>query len=118
MLVDTSVWIDHLRNRNDRLSAQLEAGEVWIHPFVIGELACGSLAERRKVLALLSALPGAPMAEHDEVMRFVETHGLFSKGLGWVDVHLLRSAQIMQLSFWTLDKRLAAVGRELGLEPT
>jgi predicted nucleic acid-binding protein len=117
VLVDTSVWIDHFRKRNDRLSAQLEAGEVWIHPFVIGELACGSLSERRKVLTLLSALPGAPMAEHDEVMRFVETHGLFGKGLGWIDMHLLRSAQIMQLPFWTLDKRLAAVARDLGLEP-
>ena len=117
MLVDTSVWIDHLRNRNDRLSAQLEAGEVWIHPFVIGELACGSLSERLKVLRLLSALPGAPMAEHDEVMRFVEMHGLFSKGLGWIDMHLLRSAQIVHLPFWTLDKRLAAVAHDLGLEP-
>ena len=117
MLVDTSVWIDHFRNRNDRLSAQLGAGEVWTHPFVIGELACGSLSERRRVLTLLSALPGAPIAEHDEVMRFVETHGLFGKGLGWIDMHLLRSAQIMQLPFWTLDKRLAAVAHDLGLEP-
>jgi predicted nucleic acid-binding protein len=117
VLVDTSVWIDHFRNRNDRLSAQLEAGGVWTHPFVIGELACGSLSQRRKVLTLLSALPGAPMAEHDEMMRFVETHGLFSKGLGWIDMHLLRSAQIVQLTFWTLDKRLAAAARELGLAP-
>ena len=118
MLVDTSVWIDHFRNRNDRLSGLLEAGQVWIHPFVIGELACRSLSQRRRVLVLLSALPGAPEAQHDEVMDFVETHGLFSKGLGWIDVHLLRSAQIVQLPFWTLDKRLASAAHELGLEPS
>jgi predicted nucleic acid-binding protein len=117
VLVDTSVWIDHFRARNDRLSELLEAGQVWIHPFVIGELACGSLAQRRKILTLLSALPGAPEAEHDEVMDFIETHALYSKGLGWIDIHLLRSAQIVQLPFWTLDKRLALAAHELGLAP-
>lgn len=117
MLVDTSVWIDHFRTRNVRLSELLGAGQVWIHPFVIGELACGSFSQRRKVLTLLSALPGVPQAEHDEVMNFVEANALFSKGLGLIDIHLLRSAQIMQLPFWTLDKRLAAVVHELGLSP-
>jgi predicted nucleic acid-binding protein len=117
VLVDTSVWIDHFRARNARLSELLERGQVWVHPFVIGELACGSLSDRRKILMLLSALPGAPLAEHDEVMRFVETRTLFSKGLGWIDIHLLRSAQIMQLPFWTLDKRLSAAAHDLGLSP-
>jgi predicted nucleic acid-binding protein len=117
VLVDTSVWIDHFRARNDRLSELLEAGQVWVHPFVIGELACGSLSQRGKVLTLLSALPGAPEAEHDEVMDFIEAHALYSKGLGWIDIHLLRSAQIVQLPFWTLDKRLALAARELGLAP-
>jgi predicted nucleic acid-binding protein len=117
VLVDTSVWIDHFRNRNARLSEQLEAGQVWIHPFVIGELACGSLSQRRKVLSLLAALPSAPMAEHDEVMEFVDARGFYGKGLGWIDLHLLLSARIVQLPFWTLDKRLAAAASELGLEP-
>lgn len=117
MLVDTSVWIDHFRVRNARLSELLEAGQVWIHPFVIGELACGSLSQRRKILTLLSALPGVTEAEHDEVMDFIEANGLFSKGLGWIDIHLLRSAQILQLPFWTLDKRLASAAQELGLAP-
>lgn len=118
MLVDTSVWIDHFRSRNAQLSELLEAGQVWIHPFVIGELACGSLLQRRKILMLLSALPGVPAAGHDEVMDFIETRALFSKGLGWIDMHLLRSAQIVQLPFWTLDKRLAAAAQELGLART
>lgn len=117
MLVDTSVWIDHFRARNARLSELLEAGQVWIHPFVIGELACGSLSQRHKILVLLSALPAVPEAEHDEVMDLIEAHDLHSKGLGWIDMHLLRSAQILQLPFWTLDKRLAAAARELGLAP-
>jgi predicted nucleic acid-binding protein len=118
VLVDTSVWIDHFRNRNAKLSELLEAGQVWIHPFVIGELACGSLSQRRKVLMLLSALPGVPMAEHDEVMELIDTRGLYSKGLGWIDMHLLRSAQIMQLPFWTLDKRLSGAAHDLGLAPS
>ena len=115
MLVDTSVWVDHFRTRNAKLSELLEAGQVWTHPFVIGELACGSLSQRRRVLMLLSALPAAPAAEHHEVMAFVESHGLYSKGLGWIDMHLLVSAHIVRLPFWSLDKRLSAAARELGL---
>ena len=117
MLVDTSVWIDHFRNRNARLSELLEAGQVWSHPFVIGELACGSLSQRRKILTLLAALPSAPVAEHGEVLGFIETRGLYGKGLGWIDMHLLVSAHIVQLPFWSLDKRLAAAASDLGLKP-
>jgi predicted nucleic acid-binding protein len=117
VLVDTSVWVHHFRQGNAKLSEQLDAGQVWIHPFVIGELACGSLSQRKRVLTLLSALPAVPVAEHDETLKFIETHELFSKGLGWIDMHLLLSARIMQLPFWSLDKRLADVARDLGLEP-
>jgi predicted nucleic acid-binding protein len=117
VLVDTSVWVDHLRQGNAKLSEQLDAGQVWIHPFVIGELACGSLSQRKKVLTLLSALPMVPVAGHDETLKFVDTHQLFSKGVGWIDMHLLVSARIMQLPLWSLDKRVSAVARELGLEP-
>jgi predicted nucleic acid-binding protein len=116
VLVDTSVWIDHFRTRNNTLSQQLEAGEVWSHPFVIGELACGTLAHRSKVLMLLAALPAAPLAEYEEVITFIDSRRLFGKGLGWIDLHLLVSAHILRLAFWTLDKRLAAASRELGLE--
>jgi predicted nucleic acid-binding protein len=118
VLVDTSVWVDHFRRGNAKLSEQLEAGQVWIHPFVIGELACGSLSQRRNVLTLLAALPSAPMADHDEVMEFVETRGLYSRGLGWIDLHLLLSARIVQLPFWTLDKRLALAALAIGLQPS
>lgn len=115
MLVDTSVWVDHLRRRNTTLVTLLEQMQVWTHAFVIGELACGKLAQREKLLGALTALPHAPVAAHDEVLVFLESHGLMGRGLGWVDVHLLASAMLAKLPFWTLDKRLAAVAATLQL---
>ncbi len=115
MLVDTSVWIDHLRRGNAALAARLEAGEVSSHPFVIGELGCGTLRRRRDVLALLSALPRLPVAEHEEAMAFVEAHALMETGIGWVDVHLLASAKLAKTVLWTRDRRLDAVARSLGI---
>ncbi len=115
MLVDTSVWVDHLRRGNGTLVDLLEQARVWIHTFVIGELACGNLAQRAKVLGLLAALPHVPIAGHDEALAFVETHRLMGRGLGWIDVHLLASAKLAKLPFWTMDKRLAAVATELRL---
>jgi predicted nucleic acid-binding protein len=116
MLVDTSVWVDHLRRRNATLVGLLEQAQVWTHAFVVGELACGNLAQRNKVLSALVALPHAPVASHDEVLGFLETHHLMGRGLGWVDVHLLVSARLGRLPFWTLDKRLAAVVSALQLQ--
>lgn len=112
MLVDTSVWIDHLRRGNQTLSTLLEDGIVWCHPFVIGELACGGLSDRDSVLALLAVLPRPPLAEHDEVLEFVNRNGLAGSGLGWIDVHLLASARLGGIGIWTLDRNLerAAVG--------
>src|SRR4051812_40132187 len=115
MLVDTSVWIDHFRRKNARLSALLEASQVWSHRFVIGELACGNLARRREVLAYLDALPQAPLVDHAEVRGFIESHGLSGRGLGWIDVHLLASARLASVPFWTIDKRLAAAARTLAV---
>lgn len=117
MLVDTSVWVDHLRSRNAKLRELLESTEVWIHPFVIGELACGNLSRRAKVIELLDALPKVPVADHEEVLQFVTTHRLSGRGLGWIDMHLLASAQLAGLPFWTLDKRLALAAKQLALEP-
>lgn len=111
MLVDTSVWIDHFRSRNRRLVEQLDTAEVWTHPFVIGELACGNLARRREVLTHLEALPKAPLVEHEEVMMLVEALRLSGRGLGWVDAHLLASARLAHIPLWTLDKRLEAIAR-------
>ena len=117
MLVDTSVWIDHLRRGNDLLADRLRGGEVWTHPFVIGELACGALARRREILELLAALPHAPLLDHQEALAFVEAHQLMAQGLGWVDVHLLASARRGRIPVWTLDRRLDWAARRLHLVP-
>ena len=117
MLVDTSVWIDHLRRRNARLSDLLETVQVWTHPFVIGELACGNLARRREILSLLAALPTAPVVDHEEVLQFIEASHLSGRGLGWTDVHLLASARLAGMPLWTMDKRLAIAARDLSISP-
>jgi len=105
MLVDTSVWVDHLRRRNATLVGLLEQAQVWTHAFVVGELACGNLAQRNKVLSALTALPHAPVASHDEVLAFLETHHLMGRGLGWVDIHLVASARLegFPSGRWTND---------------
>ena len=114
MLVDTSVWVDHLRRGNAILAMHLGRADVWCHPFVIGELACGRLKNRREVLALLSALPQVRQADHDEVLAFVESNSLSGSGIGWVDAHLLASALLTSVPLWTLDRRLASMARTLG----
>ncbi len=118
MLVDTSVWVDHLRRGNADLASALEAGEVWCHAFVQGELACGHLINRRHILSLLAALPQAPEATHAEALAFLEARGLMAKGLGWVDVHLLASALLAGLPLWTLDRPLARAAAQLGMGPS
>jgi predicted nucleic acid-binding protein len=117
MLVDTSVWVDHFRRRNTALSARLDANQVWTHEFVVGELACGNLSRRREILSSLAALPHAPLADHDQVLRLVSDRHLMGKGLGWIDMHLLAAAMSADVLFWTLDKRLAAAAVDLGLAP-
>ena len=114
MLVDTSVWIDHFRRGNQTLAARLEDGVVCCHPFVIGELACGGLSDRDHVLALLAVLPQPPLAEHDEVLEFVDRTGLAGSGLGWIDVHLLASARLGGIGIWTLDRKLKRAAVEIG----
>ncbi|HEU4384583.1 MAG TPA: type II toxin-antitoxin system VapC family toxin [Anaeromyxobacteraceae bacterium] len=108
-LVDTSVWVDHLRRGSPRLRRLLEDGEVLGHPFVIGEVACGALANRVEVLDLLGSLPRAVEASHVEALHALQAHRLHGKDLGWVDVHLLASALLSDAGLWTLD---AALGRE------
>ncbi len=116
ILVDTSVWVDHLRRGNASLSTSLESAEVLCHPFIIGELACGNLTRRKEILSLLSKLPECPVAEHDEMLAFVETNRLMASGIGWIDVHLLASVALSQAQLWTLDRRLAEIARSLGLK--
>ncbi|MDQ7844267.1 MAG: PIN domain-containing protein [Armatimonadota bacterium] len=117
ILVDTSVWVDHLRRGSAELGRLLEEGEVVTHPFVIGELACGAVPHRREFLTLLSALPSATVAEHDEVLQFVERHRLYGRGLGWIDVHLLASARLSAAALWTLDRPLQQAAAALRLAP-
>lgn len=115
MLVDTSVWINHFRRPNADLEYLLVEGRVTTHPFVIGELACGSLGRRAEVLRLIEALPAAPVATHEEVMTFIERQHLHGAGLGWTDVHLLASARLIRQSLWSADRRLRAAAVRLGL---
>ncbi|HJQ59832.1 MAG TPA: PIN domain-containing protein [Vineibacter sp.] len=116
ILVDTSVWIDHLRSDDEWLAGLLRAGRVLVHPFVIGELALGSLRQRNLILRALQRLPHATVATHLEVMRFVEEHALFSLGIGYVDAHLLAAVRLTQgASLWTRDRQLLAAAQRLGV---
>lgn len=115
ILVDTSVWVDHLRSGDAQLAALLERGGVVMHPFVVGEIACGSLTHRGSIIELLCELPAAAVAESEEVLGFIERHALHGKGIGYVDVHLLASVALTQgACLWTRDKRLQAAAEELG----
>jgi len=115
ILVDTSVWVDHLRRGDVELAALLDGNAVLIHPFVIGELACDSLADSGTVLDLLKDLPAARIAEADEVLTFIERHRLHGKGIGYVDVHLLAAVALTDgATLWTRDKQLDAAAVGLG----
>jgi hypothetical protein len=115
VLVDTSVWVEHLRAGGTGLEALLDSGEVACHPFVVGELSCGHLTNRAEVLSLLRALPMAEALEHEEALRFIDSRRLMGKGLGYVDVHLLASAVLAGVPLWTLDRRLSEASSRLGL---
>jgi predicted nucleic acid-binding protein len=116
ILVDTSVWIDHLRSGELSLAAALEAGRVMMHPFVLGELACGNLANRSEVLELLGNLPAAPTATDPEAVDFIERRSLMGRGVGYIDVHLLASIALSgDGRLWTRDRRLAAAATDLEL---
>jgi predicted nucleic acid-binding protein len=119
ILVDTSVWVDHLRVGDKALSSLLDAGMVLAHPFVIGELALGNLRQRGIVLSALSNLPHASVATDAEVLHFIDRHALFGRGIGYVDTHLLAAARLTAAAeLWTNDKRLHGVAVQLGLAIT
>lgn len=115
ILLDTSVWVDHLRQRDPAIVAVLEAAQAAVHVFVIGELACGNLKWPRRVIDLLQALPQLARATDDEVLSFIERHTLMGRGIGYVDAHLLAAAAIGGSCLWTRDKRLRVIAAELGL---
>jgi hypothetical protein len=114
-LVDTSVWVDHFRRGQPALVRLLESDAVECHPFVIGELACGNLKNRAEIIELLRHLPQTAIAEHEDVLAMVERCGLMGAGIGWIDAHLLASAMIARTCIWTIDRRLHAVARKLGV---
>ena len=115
VLVDTSIWVTHLHHGSRQLEKLLMGAEVMCHPFIIGELACGNLKNRNEIISLLQSLPMAPTIEFDEFLFFINRNHLIGKGIGFVDVHLLASAQLTGVPFWTADKRLKSAADQLEL---
>jgi predicted nucleic acid-binding protein len=115
ILVDTSVWIDHLRQGDAPLTDMLQHGRVLGHPFVIGELATENLCQRDKILHALQGLPRAVVAHDTEVLDLIERETLFGSGLGYIDVHLLASARLSAAWLFTRDERLQAAARRLSV---
>ena len=115
VLVDTSIWIEHLRTGHNRLEALLFAAEVACHPHIIGELACGNINNRAEILGLLQQLPAVATIAPDEYLFFVEKHRLMGTGIGFVDIHLLASALLSGVPLWTGDRRLREAADALGI---
>jgi predicted nucleic acid-binding protein len=116
ILVDTSVWVDHLRRGDSVLAGLLQSCQVLMHPFVIGELALGGLRPDTQVLALLQALPEASVATDSEVLLLITTHNLSGRGIGYVDAHLLAATRLtLGASLWTCDKRLQTAAVHLNV---
>lgn len=117
ILVDTSVWIDHLRTGDGLLARLLGGGVVLVHPFVIGELALGRLKQRHDVLTALDDLPRSEVATDTEVLQLVEREALFGRGVGYVDAHLLAAVRLTAgARLWTRDRRLHAIAVALGVD--
>ena len=115
VLVDTSIWVTHLRQGSRQLENLLMDAEVMCHPFIIGELACGNLKNRNEIISLLHSLPMASTIEFDEFLFFIDQNHLMGKRVGFVDVHLLASAQLTGVPLWTADKRLKSAADQLEL---
>ena len=115
ILVDSSVWVDHFRQGDAQLETLLITGKVLAHPFIIGELALGTLRRRNMVLGYLRNLPQATNVSEEEALEFIERYSLFGLGIGYVDAHLLASARLSRATLWTRDKRLNAAVVKLGL---
>ena len=116
ILVDTSVWIDHLHYADEELKELLLSVQVCIHPYILGELSCGNISNRKEILSLLDALPRIDSVLDEEVFILIEDRKLFGKGLGFIDVHLLASAMIHHVPIWTRDKALKQVAGEFGID--
>ena len=115
ILVDTSIWVSHLRQSSRQLEKLLMNAEVMCHPFIIGELTCGNLKNRNEIISLLQSLPMAPTVEFDEFLFFIDRNHMMGQGVGFVDVHLLASAQLAEVLLWTADKKLKSSADQLEL---
>jgi hypothetical protein len=115
VLVDTSIWVAHLRRGDRHLERLLMDTEVICHPFIIGELACGNIVNRNEILSLLKSLPSAPVLEFDEFLFFIDENQLMRIGIGFVDVHILASAKLSGTPLWTADKKLNSAASNLSL---
>ena len=114
-LADTSVWVEHFRRGHTGLRKLLEEGEIVMHPFVYGELACGNLPDRTHTLRLLAALPRLALTNDASVLRAIDLRKWSGRGIGWIDAHLLTAALLTEASFWTQDRRLRALAAEAGV---
>jgi hypothetical protein len=115
VLADTSVWITHLRKGEPLLAELLNRGAVLMHPFIVGELACGNLRDRLRLLRDLNSLPRVVSATQDEVFRLIEDRCLSGRGIGWIDANLLASSLLTNCALWTRDGRLQRVAGDMGL---
>jgi predicted nucleic acid-binding protein len=113
ILVDTSIWVTHLRDGNKQLEELLMDAQVMCHPFIIGELACGNIKNRYEIISLLKALPETEVVDFDEFLVFTDQNHLMGKGIGFVDIHLLASAKLAGVKLWTADKRLASAADQI-----
>ena len=116
ILVDTSVWIKHLREGDKNLTELLEQGLVACHPFIIGEIACGGIKNRHEIIGLLNDLPSTDILDHSEIMEFIENRKIMNKGIGYIDVHLLGSALVSGTPLWTFDRALRKIAVQLSIE--
>jgi len=116
VLVDTSVWISHLKRANKELQNLLLEGYVFVHPFVIGEIACGRLKHRDEILTYLSALPQSKFVDHIEIFYFIGKQKLMGTGLGYIDTHLLASCLLTDIQLWTEDKVLRDTSKEFDIQ--
>ncbi|HOT47112.1 MAG TPA: PIN domain-containing protein [Spirochaetota bacterium] len=115
VLVDTSIWIEHFRRSHPRLEELLNNTDVAIHPFIIGELACGTMKNREEILNLLQTLDSSPEISLQELLRFIEMNKLQGKGIGFIDINLLASSLLSDCKLWTKDKKLHDVAQKMGI---
>ena len=113
VLADSSIWIEHLREGIREFNALLDKDAVGVHPYVVGELACGTLPDRESFLETLACMPKTSTVSHDEAMAFLDMHKLAGQGLGWIDANLLASALVSGVSLWTRDKALQRAAEKL-----